>query len=137
MRLDIRRIGAIKDHDNIVGNQTKVKVVKNKLAPPFKVVEFDIMYGEGISKTGELLDLGVEAGIVEKSGAWFSFDGQRVGQGRENAKTFLREHPEMAKTIEVKIRENAGLVGTEMLEGHDEPDPVGEASTEGEASAEA
>ena len=121
VRLDIRRIGAIKDRDNVVGNQTKVKVVKNKLAPPFKVVEFDIMYGEGISKTGELLDLGVQAGIVEKSGAWFSFDGQRVGQGRENAKTFLREHPEMAATIEIKIRENAGLVATEMLEGRDEP----------------
>jgi recombination protein RecA len=130
VRLDIRRIGAIKDRDNIVGNQTKVKVVKNKLAPPFKVVEFDIMYGEGISKTGELLDLGVQAGIVEKSGAWFSFDGQRVGQGRENAKTFLREHPEMAATIEVKIRENAGLVAHEMLEGSDEPAADGEADAE-------
>ena len=135
VRLDIRRIGAIKDRDNIVGNQTKVKVVKNKLAPPFKVVEFDIMYGEGISKTGELLDLGVQAGIVEKSGAWFSFDGQRVGQGRENAKTFLREHPEMAATIEVKIRENAGLVAHEMLEGRDEPAADGSAGAEGEASA--
>ena len=127
VRLDIRRIGAIKDRENIVGNQTKVKVVKNKLAPPFKVVEFDIMYGEGISKTGELLDLGVQAGIVEKSGAWFSFDGQRVGQGRENAKTFLREHPEMAMIIETKIRENAGLGGTEKLEGRDEPAEDGEA----------
>jgi recombination protein RecA len=140
VRLDIRRIGAIKDRDTIVGNQTKVKVVKNKLAPPFKVVEFDIMYGEGISKTGELLDLGVQAGIVEKSGAWFSFDGQRVGQGRENAKTFLREHPEMAETIEIKIRENAGLVATEMLEGRDDSGPDGpgadgEARAEGEASA--
>ncbi len=127
VRLDIRRIGAIKDRDNVVGNQTKVKVVKNKLAPPFKVVEFDIMYGEGISKTGELLDLGVQAGIVEKSGAWFSFDGQRVGQGRENAKTFLREHPELAATIEIKIRENAGLVARDMLEGHDEPAEDGKA----------
>jgi recombination protein RecA len=127
VRLDIRRIGAIKDRDAIVGNQTKVKVVKNKLAPPFKVVEFDIMYGEGISKTGELLDLGVQAGIVEKSGAWFSFEGQRVGQGRENAKTFLREHPEVAATIENKIRQNAGLVATEMLEGRDEPAAGGEA----------
>ena len=131
VRLDIRRIGAIKDRDAVVGNQTKVKVVKNKLAPPFKVVEFDIMYGEGISKTGELLDLGVQAGIVEKSGAWFSFDGQRVGQGRENAKTFLREHPEVAAIIETKIRENAGLVATEMLEGRaDDPGADGEAGAE-------
>ncbi|MCH9000700.1 MAG: recombinase RecA, partial [Proteobacteria bacterium] len=113
VRLDIRRIGAIKDRDAVVGNQTKVKVVKNKLAAPFKVVEFDIMYGHGISKTGELLDLGVEAGIVEKSGAWFSFDGQRVGQGRENAKTFLKEHPEIAATIEHKIRQSAGLVAAD------------------------
>ena len=137
VRLDIRRIGAIKDRDTIVGNQTKVKVVKNKLAPPFKVVEFDIMYGEGISKTGELLDLGVQAGIVEKSGAWFSFDGQRVGQGRENAKTFLREHPEMAATIEAKIRENAGLVAAGMLEGRDESATEGAGAGEGTISAEA
>ena len=137
VRLDIRRIGAIKDRDTIVGNQTKVKVVKNKLAPPFKVVEFDIMYGEGISKTGELLDLGVQAGIVEKSGAWFSFDGQRVGQGRENAKTFLREHPEMAATIEAKIRENAGLVAAGMLEGRDESATEGAGAGEGTTSAEA
>ena len=136
VRLDIRRIGAIKDRDNVVGNQTKVKVVKNKLAPPFKVVEFDIMYGEGISKTGELLDLGVQAGIVEKSGAWFSFDGQRVGQGRENAKTFLREHPEMAAIIEAKIRENAGLGGTGMIEGRDD-DPPADGEGEDETSAEA
>ena len=120
VRLDIRRIGAIKDRDTVVGNQTKVKVVKNKLAPPFRVVEFDIMYGEGISKTGELLDLGVQAGIVEKSGAWFSFDGQRIGQGRENAKTFLKEHGEVAAAIERKVRENAGLVAAAMLEGPDE-----------------
>ncbi len=116
VRLDIRRIGAIKDRDSVVGNQTRVKVVKNKLAPPFRVVEFDIMYGEGISKTGELLDLGVQAGVVEKSGAWFSHDGQRIGQGRENAKGFLREHPEMAQTIELAIRQNAGLVNETMLE---------------------
>ena len=119
VRLDIRRIGAIKDRDTVVGNQTKVKVVKNKLAPPFRVVEFDIMYGEGISKTGELLDLGVQAGIVEKSGAWFSCDGQRIGQGRENAKTFLRENPEIANAIDRKVRENAGLVAAAMLEGPD------------------
>jgi recombination protein RecA len=119
VRLDIRRIGAIKDRDTVVGNQTRVKVVKNKMAPPFRVVEFDIMYGEGVSKTGELLDLGVQAGIVEKSGAWFSYDGQRVGQGRENAKTFLRENPEVAGAIERKIRENAGLVASAMLEGPD------------------
>ena len=116
VRLDIRRIGAIKDRDSVVGNQTRVKVVKNKLAPPFRVVEFDIMYGEGISKTGELLDLGVQAGVVEKSGAWFSHGGQRIGQGRENAKGFLREHPEMAETIELAIRHNAGLVNETMLE---------------------
>ena len=96
VRLDIRRIGAIKDREEVVGNQTRVKVVKNKVAPPFKLVEFDIMYGEGISKTGELIDLGVKAGVVEKSGSWFSYDGQRIGQGRENAKTFLKEHPEVA-----------------------------------------
>ena len=97
VRLDIRRIGAIKDRDEVVGNQTRVKVVKNKVAPPFKVVEFDIMYGEGITKTGELIDLGDKAGVVEKSGSWFSYDGQRIGQGRENAKTYLREHPEMQR----------------------------------------
>ena len=120
VRLDIRRIGAIKDRDVVVGNQTRVKVVKNKMAPPFRVVEFDIMYGQGVSKTGELLDLGVQAGIVEKSGSWFSFNGQRVGQGRENAKNFFQENPEIADTIEQKIRENAGLVATVMLEG---PEP--------------
>jgi recombination protein RecA len=117
VRLDIRRIGAIKDRDKIVGNQTRVKVVKNKMAPPFRTVEFDIMYGEGISKTGELLDLGVQAGIVEKSGAWFSYDGQRIGQGRENAKAFLRDQPEIADAIDRKVRENAGLVASAMLEG--------------------
>jgi recombination protein RecA len=110
VRLDIRRIGAIKDKDEVVGSQTRVKVVKNKVAPPFKVVEFDIMYGEGISKTGELLDLGVKAGVVEKSGSWFSYQDQRIGQGRENAKQFLRDNPEIAGTIEAAIRGSAGLV---------------------------
>jgi len=116
VRLDIRRIGAIKDKDDIIGNQTRVKVVKNKVAPPFRTVEFDIMYGEGISKMGELLDLGVAAGIVDKSGAWISYKGQRIGQGRENAKTFLRDHTELAAEIESSIRQNAGLVGDQMLD---------------------
>ena len=117
VRLDIRRIGSIKDRDTVVGNQTRVKVVKNKLAPPFRVVEFDIMYGEGISKTGELVDLGVAAGVVEKSGAWFSHGGQRIGQGRENAKQFLRENPTVAEAIERAIRQNAGLVAGAMMDG--------------------
>ena len=116
VRLDIRRIGSIKERDEVVGNQTRVKVVKNKLAPPFKQVEFDIMYGEGISKTGELVDLGVKAGIVEKSGAWFSYDSQRLGQGRENAKQFLRDNPEIAAVIEKAIRANAGLIAEKFLE---------------------
>lgn len=115
VRLDIRRIGAIKDKDEVVGNQTRVKVVKNKVAPPFKIIEFDIMYGEGISKMGELLDLGTKAGIVEKSGSWFSCDSERIGQGRENAKNYLREHPEMAEMVERKIRQNAGLIAEDML----------------------
>jgi recombination protein RecA len=115
VRLDIRRIGSIKDRDQLTGNQTRVKVVKNKMAPPFKVVDFDIMYGEGISKRGELIDLGVQAGVVEKSGSWFSHDGQRLGQGRENAKTYLKEHPEVADTIEHAIRGNAGLVADAMM----------------------
>lgn len=115
VRLDIRRIGAIKERETAVGNQTRVKVVKNKMAPPFRVVEFDIMYGEGISKVGELLDLGAQAGVIEKSGAWFSYDGQRIGQGRENAKQYLRDNPEMASTIEAKIRSNAGLVANAMM----------------------
>src|SRR5256884_1408886 len=110
VRLDIRRIGAIKDRDQVIGNQTRVKVVKNKMAPPFKVVDFDIMYGEGISKRGELIDLGVQAGVVEKSGAWVSHDGQRVGQGREKAKLYLKEHPKMSDLIERAIRRNAGPV---------------------------
>jgi recombination protein RecA len=117
VRLDIRRIGQIKERDEVVGNQTRVKVVKNKLAPPFRQVEFDIMYGEGISKTGELIDLGVKAGIVEKSGAWFSHDSQRLGQGRENAKQFLRENPDVAEAIEQAIRQSAGLVADQMTEG--------------------
>lgn len=116
VRLDIRRIGAIKDRDEVVGNQTRVKVVKNKMAPPFRVIEFDIMYGEGISKMGELLDLGVNAGIVEKSGSWFSYEGTRIGQGRENAKNFLRENSDVANTIERAIRHNAGLVVDAMLD---------------------
>jgi recombination protein RecA len=117
VRLDIRRIGAIKDRDEVVGNQTRVKVVKNKVAPPFKMVEFDIMYGEGISKVGELVDLGVTAGVVEKSGSWFSHNGERIGQGRENAKTFLRNNPEMAANIEKLIRANAGLIAAKITTG--------------------
>ena len=115
VRLDIRRIGSIKDRETVVGNQTRVKVVKNKLAPPFRVVEFDIMYGEGISKVGELVDLGSQANVVEKSGAWFSYDGQRIGQGRENAKQFLRDNPAIAEAIEQKVRANAGLVADAMM----------------------
>ena len=120
VRLDIRRIGAIKDRDEVIGNQTRVKVVKNKVAPPFKQVEFDIMYGEGISKAGELVDLGVKAGVVEKSGAWFSFDSQRLGQGRENAKLFLKQNPDAAERIEQAIRENAGLIAERILENGDD-----------------
>ncbi|WP_378942799.1 recombinase RecA [Mesorhizobium sp. ANAO-SY3R2] len=116
VRLDIRRIGSVKDRDEVVGNQTRVKVVKNKLAPPFKQVEFDIMYGEGVSKTGELVDLGVKAGVVEKSGAWFSYNSQRLGQGRENAKTFLRNNPDAAREIETLLRQNAGLIAEKFLE---------------------
>src|SRR5690242_6024954 len=115
VRLDIRRIGAIKEREEVVGNQTRVKVVKNKVAPPFKQIEFDIMYGEGISKTGELVDLGVKAGIIEKSGAWFSYDGTRIGQGRENTRNYLKEHPEMAAAIEAAIRGNSGLVANAMM----------------------
>jgi recombination protein RecA len=122
VRLDIRRIGAIKDRDEVVGNQTRVKVVKNKVAPPFRQVEFDIMYGEGISKNGELLDLGVTAGVVEKSGSWFSYAGERIGQGRENAKTFLKQHPDVAEAIERKIRENAGLIAAKITNPSGEED---------------
>jgi recombination protein RecA len=120
VRMEIRRVGAIKDRDQIVGNQTRVKVVKNKLAPPFRQVEFDIMYGEGISKVGELIDLGVKANVVEKSGAWYSVDSQRIGQGRENAKQFLRDHPEVAATVERKLREQSGNVANAMLATEEE-----------------
>jgi recombination protein RecA len=126
VRLDIRRIGQIKERDEPVGNQTRVKIVKNKVAPPFKQVEFDIMYGQGISKTGELVDLGVKAGIVEKSGAWLSYNGNRIGQGRENAKTFLKDNPKIAAEIEAAIRQNAGLIVDQMLQApSDDPDPDG------------
>jgi recombination protein RecA len=120
IRLEIRRIGSIKDRDQIVGNQTRVKVVKNKLAPPFRQVEFDIMYGEGISKVGELIDLGVKANVVEKSGAWYSVDSQRIGQGRENAKQFLREHRDVAETVERKLRDQSGTVGAAMMASENE-----------------
>jgi len=120
VRLDIRRIGAIKDRDEVIGNQTRVKVVKNKLAPPFKHVEFDIMYGEGVSKVGELIDLGVKAGVVEKSGSWFSYDSQRIGQGRENAKNFLRNNPDVATSIEASVRQNSGLIADKILTGEKE-----------------
>ena len=122
VRLDIRRIGAIKDRDEVIGNQTRVKVVKNKVAPPFKQVEFDIMYGQGISKTGELLDLGVKAGVVEKSGSWFSHDGDRIGQGREQAKTFLSAHPDIADKIEAAIRGSAGLLAQNQALGGEAKD---------------
>ena len=119
VRLDIRRIGQIKDRDDIVGNTTRVKVVKNKVAPPFKQVEFDIMYGEGISKIGEILDLGVKAGIVEKAGAWFSYDSIRIGQGRENSKTYLKENPELADQLEAAIRSQTEGLSGEMMAGPD------------------
>src|SRR4051812_5900767 len=128
LRLEIRRIGQIKERDEVVGNQTRVKVVKNKLAPPFRQVEFDIMYGEGISKVGELLDLGVKAGVVEKSGAWFSHDSQRIGQGRENAKQFLRDHPEIANAIETRVREQAGVVANAMMVSASDEDDTAEAA---------
>ncbi|RMF68572.1 MAG: recombinase RecA, partial [Alphaproteobacteria bacterium] len=126
VRLEIRRTGQIKDRGEIVGNSTRVKVVKNKLAPPFKQVEFDIMYGEGISKAGELLDLGAKAGVVEKAGAWYSYNSQRIGQGRENAKAFLKEHPEIAAEIEQAIRQHAGLVSEQMLTGGEEETALSE-----------
>ncbi|MSP47197.1 MAG: recombinase RecA [Xanthobacteraceae bacterium] len=128
VRLDIRRIGAIKEREEVVGNQTRVKVVKNKLAPPFKMVEFDIMYGEGVSKTGELIDLGVKAGVVEKSGSWFSYDSQRIGQGRENAKTFLKENPDIANKIEAAVRGNSGVIAEKIAEGEPEDDAGDEAA---------
>jgi recombination protein RecA len=124
VRMEIRRIGSIKERDEVVGNQTRVKVVKNKLAPPFRQVEFDIMYGEGISKVGELIDLGVKAGVVEKSGAWFSYDSQRIGQGRENAKQFLREHREIADVIEARVREHAGIVANAMMASEEGEEPL-------------
>jgi len=130
VRLDIRRIGAIKERDEVVGNQTRVKVVKNKLAPPFKQVEFDIMYGEGVSKMGEILDLGVKAGIVEKSGAWFSYDSQRLGQGRENSKAFLKANPDITAKIETSIRQNSGLIAEQILAGTPERDADGEEPAE-------
>ena len=130
VRLDIRRIGAIKERDEVVGNQTRVKVVKNKLAPPFKQVEFDIMYGEGVSKNGELIDLGVKAGVVEKSGAWFSYDSQRIGQGRENAKAFLKANPDVAQQIEQQVRQNAGVIG-EAIMGEPEKDEGDDEAAEG------
>jgi recombination protein RecA len=139
VRIDIRRIGQIKERDEVVGNQTRVKVVKNKVAPPFKQVEFDIMYGEGISKVGELVDLGVRAGIVEKTGAWFSFGGERIGQGRENTKAFLKEHPKIAAEIEKAIRQNAGLIVDKMLQAAPEGDEADDADdlegTEADAGA--
>jgi len=128
VRLDIRRIGSVKDREETVGNQTRVKVVKNKMAPPFKQVEFDIMYGEGVSKTGELVDLGVKAGVVEKSGAWFSYNSQRLGQGRENAKTFLRDNPEVAREIELALRQNAGLIAEHLLEADDKDGSLDDAA---------
>jgi recombination protein RecA len=130
VRLDIRRIGAIKERDEVIGNQTRVKVVKNKLAPPFKQVEFDIMYGEGVSKTGEILDLGVKAGVVEKSGAWFSYDSQRIGQGRENAKTFLKANPDVMAKLEASIRQNSGLIAEQILGGEKEEGDAAEADEE-------
>lgn len=129
VRLDIRRIGAIKDRDEVIGNQTRVKVVKNKLAPPFKQVEFDIMYGEGVSKLGEIIDLGVKAGVVEKSGAWFSYDSQRIGQGRENAKAFLKENPDIANKIEAAVRQNSGLIAEAILAGETEKDDGDDGAT--------
>ena len=119
VRLDIRRVGAIKDKDQVTGNQTRVKIVKNKMAPPFKVVDFDIMYGEGISKTGELIDLGVKAGVIEKAGSWYSYGSQRIAQGRESARAFLKENKDMAQQIEKVIRDNSGLVADSMIGGHD------------------
>ncbi|MFZ0852381.1 MAG: recombinase RecA [Hyphomicrobiaceae bacterium] len=132
VRLDIRRIGQIKDREEIVGNETRVKVVKNKVAPPFKQVEFDIMYGEGISKVGELVDLGVKAGIVEKSGAWFSYNGERIGQGRENTKAFFKQHPKVAEQVEKAIRQNAGLIVDKMLQA----EPEAEEGVDAEEDAE-
>ena len=126
VRLDIRRIGQIKNRDEVIGNQTRVKVVKNKVAPPFREVEFDILYGEGISKTGEILDLGVKGGIVEKSGSWFSYNSERIGQGRENVRRFLLDNPDIANEIEAKVRANSGVIADEMLTGPDAEDDLGD-----------
>src|SRR5262249_22669893 len=126
VRLDIRRIGSIKDRDTVVGSQTRVEGVKNKVAPPFRGVGFGIMYCEGVSKCGELVDLGVAAGVVEKSGAWFSYGGQRIGQGRENAKQFLKENPQVAAEVERTIRQNAGLVAGAMMDGKSAEESAGE-----------
>ena len=141
VRLDIRRIGQIKERDEVIGNQTRVKVVKNKVAPPFRQVEFDIIYGEGISKTGELIDLGVKANIIEKSGSWFSYGSQRIGQGRENARKFLKDNPATAAEIEDAIRKNSGIIGENLLalepgddnsDGEDDGDtPVTKSSKKG------
>ena len=131
-RLDIRRVGALKNGEKVVGNRTRVKVVKNKLAPPFKQVEFDIMYGEGVSKMGEILDLGVKAGVVEKSGAWFSYDSVRIGQGRENAKAFLKNNPDMAAKIEAAIRQNAGLISEQILAAARTPEDEDDVKAEAE-----
>ena len=126
VRLDIRRIGAIKDKDSIIGNQTRVKVVKNKMAPPFKLVEFDIMYGEGISKIGEIIDLGVQADIIDKSGAWYAYKDEKIGQGRENTKQFLKEHPEILDEIETRIRSNSNTVEELMIDPPPPSDDSGE-----------
>jgi recombination protein RecA len=134
VRLDIRRIGAIKDRDEVIGNQTRVKVVKNKMAPPFKQVEFDIMYGEGVSKSGELIDLGVKAGVVEKSGSWFSYDSQRIGQGRENAKTFLKANPDIAEKIEAAVRQNSGVIAEKILAGEEGEDKDNDKNNDAEAA---
>ena len=149
VRLDIRRIGQIKERDEVIGNETRVKVVKNKVAPPFRQVEFDIIYGEGISKTGELLDLGVKANIVEKSGSWFSYGSQRIGQGRENARKFLKDNPAMAAEIEDAIRRNSGIIGENLLnvepgddnsdgddDGSGEPIAAAKPARKGKASSE-
>ena len=130
VRLDIRRIGAIKDKDNIIGNQTRVKVVKNKMAPPFKQVEFDIMYGEGISKIGEIIDLGVQADIIDKSGAWYSYKDEKIGQGRENTKQFLKDNPALLEEIETRIRSNSNSVEELMIDPPALPDDTPEKKTE-------
>ena len=130
VRLDIRRIGAIKDKDNIIGNLTRVKVVKNKMAPPFKQVEFDIMYGEGISKIGEIIDLGVQADIIDKSGAWYSYKDEKIGQGRENTKQFLKDNPSLLEEIETRIRSNSNSVEELMIDPHSIPDDTTEKKTE-------